>query len=115
MNPCPSVKSVSRLDTTPPVAYSEAMSFANDLKKARGTWSHAEAAALLGCSKRTYENWEQGRRLPDPFKRGAILERMARAGLSGGSNPRPGPKTRLPARAARTVANSNRSKQRKRR
>src|SRR6266576_7197041 len=43
---------------------------------ARGDFSQIDAAAHLGVSKRTYENWEQGRREPQGLARAVVYERI---------------------------------------
>ena len=77
--------------------------------RARLHISQAQAAERLGVSKDTLQNWEQGRYLPDPLRAEAVLARMDRAGLSGGQIPAQS-ETRLPARAARTIAQRPRRK-----
>src|SRR6266566_3575232 len=43
---------------------------------ARGDFSQIDAADHLGVSKRTYENWEQGRREPQGLARVVVSERI---------------------------------------
>lgn len=42
----------------------------------RGEMTQADAAAKLGVSLRTYQNWEQGHRAPSGIALQAILERI---------------------------------------
>jgi DNA-binding XRE family transcriptional regulator len=51
-------------------------SFAARLIRARGKLTHEEAAAKIGISRRTYENWEQGRYVPVRLTQEAALERL---------------------------------------
>ena len=50
--------------------------FAEQLRDRRGERTYGTAAVTIGVSLRTYQNWEQGRSVPDPIKQQAVLERL---------------------------------------
>lgn len=54
------------------------MSFAETLKSTRESLglNQAEAAALLGCGKRTLEHWEAGTRIPLEITQEGALNRL---------------------------------------
>jgi len=47
--------------------------FAEELRTKRAWMTQREAAAKIGVPLKSYVNWEQGRTVPDLFKRKAIL------------------------------------------
>jgi transcriptional regulator with XRE-family HTH domain len=64
------------------------MTFSKQLRTARraANLTQAEAAALIGVSKRTYEKWEAGEASPPPEVAAITRERvLARLGVKGSS------------------------------
>ena len=54
------------------------MTFSPKLKRARKRLglSQTECAERLGISVRTFQDWEQAKHTPDPFKQTAILDKL---------------------------------------
>jgi DNA-binding transcriptional regulator YiaG len=51
-------------------------SFAAKLRQRLGDRTYEEGARAIGVSRRTFENWAQGRYVPAPFTQKAALERL---------------------------------------
>ena len=62
-------------------------SFALRLRNRRGQRTYAQAADDIGISVRTYENWEQGRYVPDRLKQDAALMRLSVQFMGKGVQP----------------------------
>lgn len=63
--------------TSGPTSPAKAEPFSAQLRAKRGTLSQAQAALKLGVPKKSLQNWEQGRTVPDPLKSRLILEALA--------------------------------------
>jgi DNA-binding transcriptional regulator YiaG len=64
--------------TTRRMSESEKQTFAELLLawRTRHAWSREEAAAKLGVSYRTLQEWEQGRRVPSEMARFGVMSKM---------------------------------------
>jgi DNA-binding transcriptional regulator YiaG len=64
------------LDANGATPYMDAVTFAELLRRWRGEREQSEAAAALGVSLRTYQNWEQSHRTPRGLALESVLSRI---------------------------------------